>query len=30
MKEDYEADLKRKLDAETDQPRQLKYKKLAG
>ncbi len=28
--EDYEADLKRRLGAEADQPRRLKYKKLAG
>ena len=30
MNEDYEADLKRRLGAETGQPRRLKYKKLAG
>lgn len=28
--EEYEADLKRRLGAEADQPRRLKYKKLAG
>lgn len=28
--EDYEADLKRRLGAEADQPRRIKYKKLAG
>jgi len=28
--EDYEVDLKRRLGAEADQPRRLKYKKLAG
>ena len=27
---EYEADLKRRLGAEADQSRQLKYKKLAG
>jgi len=26
--EDYEADLKRRLGVETDQPRRIKYKKL--
>jgi hypothetical protein len=28
--EEYEADLKRRLGAEADQPRRIKYKKLAG